>query len=77
MGESVLGELAQPSVWLVAKVLALAVIALYNVFAVVVVKQVNHMTNTLEVGFEGVIRLVAWVHLLMALATLMAAFVIL
>lgn len=77
MEEMMQGELAQPSVWLVAKALTLAVIALYDVFAVVVVKQVNHMTDTLEVGFEGVIRLVAWLHLVLAVGTLVAAFVIL
>jgi len=65
------------SVWMGAKVFTLVVLLIYSVFAMVVVRQVNHMTDTLEVGFERVIRLAAWFHLLFSLATLLTAFVIL
>lgn len=50
---------------------------IYLVFAVVIIRQVNQMVETLEVGFEMPIKLLAWTHLLVALATFAAAFMLL
>jgi len=50
---------------------------IYLVFALVVVRQTNQMTETLEVGFETPIKILAWTHLFVALATFAAAFVLL
>jgi hypothetical protein len=65
------------SVWGVIKAFALLALAVYVVFAFVIVKQVNLMTTTLEIGFEGPIRLLAWSHLVFALGLLALSFVIL
>jgi hypothetical protein len=50
---------------------------LYLIFALVVVKQVNQMTDVLEVGFETPVRILVLIHLVFALVTLLIAFVIL
>jgi len=65
------------SVWLLLKVPVLLVFLLYMVFALVVVKQVNKMTETLEVGFEKEIKFIAYFHFLLALVTFVVALVIL
>lgn len=49
----------------------------YIVFAFVIVKQVNKMTDTLSVGLEGLLRFVAYVHLVFAIAAFAFAFIIL
>lgn len=46
----------------------------YIIFAFVILKQVNKMTQTLEVGFEAPIKFFALVHLLLAITTLSVAF---
>lgn len=51
--------------------------AFYIIFAIIVLKQVYQMTETLEVGFEQTIKAIAWFHLIFALATLAASIVIL
>jgi len=52
-------------------------LVLYLIFAIVVLRQVKLMTDTLEVGFEGPILAAAWFHLILALATLITAFLLL
>ena len=49
----------------------------YIIFAFVVVKQVNKMTETLEVGLEGVLRVIAWLHFLAAIVAFAIAFMLL
>lgn len=49
----------------------------YIIFAFVIVRQVNTMTATLEVGLEGVIRAISLLHLLFAIGALVAVLVIL
>lgn len=51
------------SVWLLGKLFALLAFAIYVVFAAVVVRQVYLMTKTIAVGFELPIKLIAWIHL--------------
>ena len=65
------------SIWFIAKIFIVFAISLYVVFALVVVRQVQLMTDTLEVGFETEVRLLSFVHLLFALAVLIFAFLIL
>ena len=36
--------------------------ALYIVFAFIIVKQISHMTKTLQVGFESPVRALGWIH---------------
>jgi hypothetical protein len=60
-----------------AKIFGLIGLAIYVVFAGVVLVQVGRMTDTLEVGFETVIKLMAWLHFAAAIGTLLVALVIL
>ena len=46
---------------------------LYIIFAAIVIKQVNVMTDTLEVGFERPIKLAAILHFTASLIVLMFA----
>ncbi|MEK7525955.1 MAG: DUF5657 family protein [Patescibacteria group bacterium] len=64
-------------IWAIVKILFLFAIAIYVVFAIVVVRQVGLMTKTLEVGFEIPIKFIAWLHLLFALGTFVLALLIL
>ncbi len=61
----------------VAKIFFLVGLGIYIVFAAVVVRQVGLMTDTVEVGFEGIIKLIAWVHLLFAIFVFLTAFIVL
>ena len=63
--------------WFIAKLLVLTGLGIYFVFALVIVKQVNHMTDTLEVGFEKQLKLLAISHLLFAIGTIMVALLVL
>lgn len=64
-------------VWGIAKVLVLIALAVYFVFALVVVRQVGIMTKTLEVGFELPIKMIALIHLLFAIGVFVLGLVIL
>ena len=55
------------SVWFIAKILVLFALLIYVVFAIIVVRQVQLMTQTLEVGFELPVKLLSYIHLLLAL----------
>lgn len=65
------------SPWLMVKFLLLVALTLYMAFAVVVVRQVEMMSRTLDVGFNSVLKLIAWVHLGAAILVFAAALVIL
>ena len=54
-------------VWFLVKILYMTAFGVYLVFATVVVKQVNQMTATLQVGFEFPIRVLAWAHFFLAI----------
>lgn len=65
------------SVWPILKVMFLVALGVYFLFAIVVVRQVQLMTDTLEVGFETPIRIVAVLHLILAISVFALAFLIL
>lgn len=67
----------QIPIWFFVKILFLFAILVYVFFAGVVVRQVYLMTATLKVGFETLLRFIAWLHLLLALGVLFLAFVVL
>ncbi|OGM14932.1 hypothetical protein A3A76_02270 [Candidatus Woesebacteria bacterium RIFCSPLOWO2_01_FULL_39_23] len=58
------------SVWLVIKIAVIFGLIIYNIFAFIVMKQVNLMTETLELDFEGPIKFVAVFHFIFALFVL-------
>lgn len=65
------------SIWAVAKVFILIAFFLYIIFSVVVVRQVELMTGTLEVGFEAQLKLLSFLHLTFAILVFLAALIIL
>lgn len=62
---------------LVIKIFSLILLGLYLIFALVVVRQVQLMTDTLQVGFEASIKLISWIHLIFAAVVFLVALVIL
>lgn len=65
------------SIWFVVKIMFLVGLAVYVIFSFVIIRQTKLMTDTLEVGFEIPIRLIAWGHLLFALGVFVLALIIL
>jgi len=61
----------------VVKGFVLFAMFVYIVFAFVIVKQTKIMTQTLEIGFENGIKIIAWMHFLFAIGLLFLSFVIL
>lgn len=65
------------SIWGIAKFFAIFALILYIVFALVVVRQIRLMTDTLEVGFESPIKLLGYLHLGVAILVLVISLLIL
>lgn len=65
------------TIWTVLKVFLIILMAIYLIFAFVVVRQVQLMTDTLEVGFEAQLKLLSFIHLIFAIAVLIFSIVIL
>ena len=65
------------TIWPVIKIFVLIFLAIYIVFAFVVMRQVQLMTATLAVGFEGQLKFLAFLHLLFAIAVLVFGILIL
>lgn len=63
--------------WAIVKILACILLGMYGIFALVVVRQVKLMTDTLRLGFESVMRFLAYAHLIFAVIVFIAALVIL
>lgn len=63
--------------WLVVKIAALILLGMYLVFSWVVVRQVRLMTDTLQLGFEGPVKFLAYIHLIFAVFVFLAALIIL
>lgn len=74
MFEAIIGG---PVLLIVFKLLFLSGIALYIVFAFMVVRQVQLMTQTVAIPFDPILRLIAWVHLFLAIGVFLLALVIL
>jgi len=64
-------------IWLVMKILTIILLGMYLIFSLVVVRQVKLMTDTLQLGFEGTARALAFAHLIFAVLVLLAAIIIL
>jgi len=62
-------------IWEVVKVFALLGLAIYLIFAFVVVRQVQLMTDTLEVGFEIPVRYLSYLHLIFSILVFVMAII--
>ncbi len=65
------------TVWSVIKILVLIFLCLYIAFSLVLIKQVQMMTTTLEIGFEKELKLLSIIHFLFAIAVLIFSILIL
>lgn len=61
------------SLWFIVKIFFLVAIVVYLIFALVVVRQVYLMTETVKVGFEFPVRVIAWLHLFAAIGVFLIA----
>lgn len=68
---------ANLSIWFLVKIAALILLALYLVFALVVVRQTKLMTSTLNLGFETPIKILSYIHLGFAVFVFLTALIIL
>ncbi len=69
--------LATISIWPVIKIFIIILLAIYIVFAFVIVRQVQLMTDTLVIGFEKQLKFLAFLHFLFAVAVLVFGILIL
>lgn len=65
------------SFWIILKIGIILGLLVYIVFAVVVLRQVSLMTETLELGHEKGIKALSKAHLIFSIAVLFFALVIL
>jgi len=65
------------SVWPVIKIFVLIFLVIYLIFAFVIIRQVQLMTKTLEVGFEKQLKFLSLLHFLFAVAVLVFGILIL
>ncbi len=65
------------SVWSIAKGFILVFFLLYIVFSFVIVRQIQLMTDTLEVGFETQLKILSYLNLAFAILVFLAALIVL
>lgn len=70
-------EILGITIWQVLKVFILIFLALYIIFAIVVIRQIGLMVKTIYAGLEGRIKLLGYFHLLFAIAVFVFAIIIL
>ncbi|KKU22183.1 MAG: hypothetical protein UX34_C0032G0002 [Candidatus Woesebacteria bacterium GW2011_GWF1_46_13] len=58
-------------------IIILVAFFLYIIFSLVVVRQVQLMTETLEVGFEAQLKTISYLHLAFAILVFLAALIVL
>lgn len=64
-------------IWLIAKIVLLFGLVVYGIIGLVIVRQTNLMTDTLELGHEKIIRAFSKVHLILIIFVFILALVIL
>jgi hypothetical protein len=64
-------------VWLIAKFVSIIGMIIYLIFSLVVVRQVQLMTDTLQVPHERFVRILSFAHFLFAAGVLILAYLIL
>ena len=63
--------------WGIAKAFVLFGMAIYVVFGFVIVRQVKLMTDTLQLGYESIAKVLSYIHLLFTIAVFIFALIIL
>ena len=59
------------------KSFSLVLLGIYLIFAIVVIRQVKFMGNTLHVGLEKQLQFLSYIHLVFAILVFLAALIIL
>ncbi len=71
-------QLIQPtSIWFIVKIFFIVGLSVYFIFALVIVRQVEIMTQTVKLEFELPIKILGILHLLFALVLLIFALIVL
>lgn len=65
------------TVWVAVKWLMVLGLGLYNMFAVVVIRQVQLMSQTVNGGLELPLKVLTWAHLIVSIVALVAAIAVL
>jgi len=63
------------AIWPIVKIMVLFGLSLYLIFALVVVRQVQLMTKTIQMNFETPVKFLAVGHLLFAVAVFLFALI--
>ncbi len=69
--------IASLSIWSLIKVFVIVLLGIYIIFAYVIVRQVQLMTDTLVIGFEKQLKFLAFVHFLFSVGVLIFSIMIL
>lgn len=67
----------QMTIWWLVKALFVVGLAIYIAFAVIVIRQVGLMSKTLDGEFAPLLKLLSWIHLLVAVTVFFLALVVL
>jgi hypothetical protein len=65
------------AIWLILKGVTIFGTVIYSIFAVVIVRQEHLMANVLEEGFEPILKILSYIHLVAAIGMIFLAVVIL
>ena len=65
------------NVWIIIKIFSLMALGLYIMFAFVITRQSKVMTETLNLGFEPVVKFLSFFHLIFAIAVFIIALLVL
>lgn len=65
------------NIWIIIKFLSLVVLGMYIIFAFVITRQVKTMTDTLTLGFEPIVKFLAFLHLMFAILVFVTAVIVL
>lgn len=75
--EQIIGFLSGISIWTLVKILFCFAFFIYLVFAFVVVRQVSLMIEALRGQLESFLKIVSWVHFLVAVFLFLFALILL
>ena len=66
-----------PAVWGIVKIFFIVGLSVYLIFAIVVVQQSRIMSETVRLDFENSIKILALIHLILAVGLLVFAILVL
>lgn len=77
MNDNFIKAILNISIWAVAKILILFALAIYLIFAVVVIRQVNAMTKVISGQLNMPLKILSWLHLLFTILVILVCIVVL